>query len=210
MMSEVERIYQRSESASAFVRGYLENLEAVLRSLDVEAVARVIDLLLEALRLDRAVYILGNGGSAATASHLANDLLAATRGSERAFRVWSLSANVATLTAAANDLGYDQIFVEQLRGRLRADDLVIAISASGNSPNVLRAVEYASEHGAVTIGFTGFDGGRLAGMVSDGVRVNTPAGDYGPVEDVHLVLDHVIGSYLRLRCRAALEAIGAA
>ena len=210
MMSEVERIYQSSEDAGAFVRGYLENLEAVLRSLDVDAITRVIDRLLEALRLDQAVYILGNGGSAATASHLANDLLAATRGSERALRVWSLSANAATLTAAANDLGYEQVFVEQLRGRLRPGDLVLAISASGNSPNVLRAVEYANEHGAVTVGFSGFDGGRLAAMVSDGVHVSTPAGDYGPVEDVHMVLDHVIGNYLRLRCRAALEAIGAA
>jgi D-sedoheptulose 7-phosphate isomerase len=136
------------------------------------------------------------------ASHFANDLSIGPRKlGTQAYRAISLSDNNTVLTAAGNDLGYDTVFVEQLRTLLDAGDVVIAISASGNSPNILKAVEYANQLGAVTIGFTGFDGGALGSMVSEHVNVATPKGDYGPVEDLHLMLNHLIWPYLvRLTC----------
>lgn len=209
-MSRVEELFNEAASAAEFAGDYLGYLTEVLRALDAEAIGRVATLLVQAARHDRAVYLVGNGGSAATACHMANDLVSSTRGSERGLRAHSLAADLAVITAIANDLGYDQIFVEQLRGRLKPGDVVIAISASGGSANVLRAVEYANEAGAVTVGFTGFDGGRLKELVSMGVHVPTAVGDYGPVEDAHIALDHILGSYLRLRLRAALEEAGAA
>ncbi len=140
---------------------------------------------------------MGNGGSAATAAHFANDLSLGPRVfGGKAYRAISLTDNTALMTAAANDLGYDSVFVEQLKTLLGTGDVVIAISASGDSPNVIRAVEYANEAGAVTIGLTGFDGGRLREIVNEHVHIATPKGDYGPVEDLHLILNHLITSYL--------------
>jgi D-sedoheptulose 7-phosphate isomerase len=115
------------------------------------------------------------------------------------FRAVSLTDNVAVLTAIANDIAYADVFVRQLEGLLRPGDVVVAISASGNSPNVVRAIEYARSHGAVTVGLTGFDGGRLKALCDEAVHVATPPGEYGPVEDTHLVLDHLITGYLRAR-----------
>src|SRR5204863_6152943 len=102
----------------------------------------------------------------------------------------------ALVSAAANDLGYESVFSEQLKTLLVSGDVVLAISASGNSPNVIRAVEYANHRGATTIGLTGFDGGRLRQVVREHIHIPTPKGDYGPVEDLHLVLNHLISSYL--------------
>jgi D-sedoheptulose 7-phosphate isomerase len=106
------------------------------------------------------------------------------------------------VTAIANDDGYEQLFVQQLAVLMRPGDLVVAISASGNSPNVLRAVEYANANGAATIGLTGFDGGKLKGLARHAVHVPTAKGEYGPVEDAHMVLDHLVASSLVRRVRA--------
>ena len=209
-MSRVGRLLGGAGSAADFAAGYLGYLAELLQALDTEAIGEVAELLVRAARSDRAIYLVGNGGSAATACHMANDLAAASRGAERGLRVQSLTADLAVITAIANDLGYDQVFVEQLRGRLRPGDVLIAISASGSSANVLRAVEYARAVGATAVGFTGFDGGALRDRVHLGVHVPTAPGDYGPVEDAHIALDHVLSSYLRARLQAALGGVGAA
>jgi D-sedoheptulose 7-phosphate isomerase len=106
------------------------------------------------------------------------------------------------MTAIANDHGYEEIFVKQLHAHMDAGDLVVAISVSGNSPNVVAAVEWAREHGARTVGLTGFDGGRLRGLVDVSVHVPTDRGEYGPAEDVHMIFDHLLGTFLMLHCRA--------
>ena len=154
--------------------------------------------LLEAARLQgRTIFIVGNGGSAATASHFACDLALGPRSSGgKAYRAISLGDNNALITAAGNDLGYETVFSEQLKTLLAPDDLVLAISASGNSPNIIEAVEYANHIGAMTIGLTGFDGGRLRHIAAEHIHISTPKGDYGPVEDLHLVVNHLISSYL--------------
>lgn len=152
----------------------------------------------------QTIFLLGNGGSAATASHFAEDLWFGTHvDGKYAYRVVCLADNVPAITALANDTGYENVFIEQLRALFRPGDVVVAISASGNSPNVVRAIEYANANDGVTIGLTGFDGGRLRKICQVCVHVETAAGEYGPVEDIHLVMDHLITSYLRCKLRVA-------
>lgn len=168
----------------------------VIGALDVAEIEAFLQALLAARERNARIFFIGNGGSAATASHFANDLAIGTRTWTKPFRVVSLTDNVPILTAIANDYGYDQIFLLQLKTLLMPGDVVVAISASGNSPNLLNAVEYANEQDAVTIGLTGFDGGRLRQIAQRAVHVPTAKGEYGPVEDVHMVLDHLVGAFL--------------
>lgn len=200
----VEHAFLAADCPADFARGYLDHLANVLRRVDVGVIDRVVAALLAARDDDRTIFVLGNGGSAATAAHLANDLAMGTQAPHRRFRTCSLADNAALLSAAANDYGYADVFVRQLEGILRPRDVVVAISASGSSDNVLRAVTHANAVGALTIGFTGFDGGRLRQLVQIDVHVPTGDGEYGPSEDAHLALAHVITNYLRLRGRRAL------
>jgi D-sedoheptulose 7-phosphate isomerase len=202
-VNELERLYRKDPNASAFARGYLEYLAGIFDRLDVEAISRFAETLLDARERGARIFFFGNGGSAATASHFANDIAFCGRTWEKPFRAVSLADNVAMLTAAANDHGYDTIFTQQLRAQMEAGDVVVAISVSGNSPNVLAAVEYASANGATTIGLTGFDGGRLLELADFCVHAPTNPGEYGPAEDVHMIFDHLIGAYLMQVCASA-------
>ncbi|MBI4551882.1 MAG: SIS domain-containing protein [Candidatus Latescibacteria bacterium] len=162
-------------------------------TVDPGQVQRLIDLLFEARANGRRVFIIGNGGSAATASHFCEDLGKCTLTSlddPLRFKVISLTDNLPYVTAWANDNGYETVFEQQLRNLAEPGDLVIGISASGNSPNVLRAIAYANEHGLTTIGLTGFDGGRLREMAHHPVHV--PIHDYGMAESVHMIIFHLI------------------
>lgn len=175
---------------------YLTQLAAILAELSQEQIWDVVHVLLGAWRRGSQVFLLGNGGSAATASHMANDLNKGTivPGQPR-FKALALSDNTPLMTAWANDTSYESIFVEQMLNFLEAEDIVLGISCSGNSPNVLRAMEVAREHGAITVGFAGRDGGRLGDLVDHCICV---PGDYiGHQEDVHMVLDHLITATLR-------------
>ncbi len=177
---------------------YLTELEHVIHGLsrpDIEAVA---EALLEAWRARRQVLILGNGGSASTASHMMNDLNKfVSRDDRPRFRAIALTDNVPFLTAVGNDQTYAEVFVEPLKNLLQPGDTVVAISASGNSPNVVRAVEYAQAHGARVIGFCGQPGGRLAQMAD--LRVIIPSHRIGQQEDGHLIVNHVLAFALRAR-----------
>lgn len=177
---------------------YLARLGTALAALDPRAVSAAAALLVDTYERNRTVFVCGNGGSASTASHVAADLgkNTVTTGRPR-LRVMSLNDNGALLSALANDLGYERVFVEQMENLLQPDDLLIAISAGGNSPNILRAAEFARTHGAPVLGLVGFDGGRLHDLATVSVRVN--ATDYGPVEDAHLAIGHMLTEALRLR-----------
>jgi D-sedoheptulose 7-phosphate isomerase len=175
---------------------YIDGIRELLRSIDLTEVECVAYMLHKAYERDAQVFVLGNGGSASTASHFACDLGKGTTWHEKPrFRVISLNDNMALLTAYANDCGYENTFKEQLVNLLNPDDILIAISASGNSENVVRAVEYARDRGATTIGFLGFDGGRLSEIVDYKVWVNES--DYGKVEDTHMILTHLISRCLK-------------
>jgi D-sedoheptulose 7-phosphate isomerase len=180
-----------------FARNYLQQLDQLLGSLDLKALAAIIDQIERVRTEGKTIYLIGNGGSAATASHMAEDLAFGTRFREGArLRALSLTDNQPYIMATANDIGYESIFEEQLRNLMLPGDLLIAISASGNSPNVVKAVDYANQHGGVSIGLVGFDGGRLKDSCHIVLHVETDHGEYGPVEDIHMVLDHIITEYL--------------
>ena len=196
-MSELEIIISKATSGADFARRYVEHLTNVLRRLDYEAVGRVIDLFIETRSKGGTIFFLGNGGSAATASHFANDLgVCASPEGRTPFRALSLTSNTAFITCLANDMGYENVFSWQLRNLMRPGDVVVAISASGNSPNAIKALEYARDHGGIPVAIVGFDGGKMKGLAGYVVQVTTDNGEYGPVEDVHMVLDHLISNYL--------------
>jgi D-sedoheptulose 7-phosphate isomerase len=184
------------------IQKYINELQKTLGELPEELIEEVIERLHAARLEGQQVFIMGNGGSASTASHFVCDLAKNTR---RAgwpnFRVIGLTDNMALFSALANDEGYEQVFVQQLASHVRPGDVVIGISASGNSANVLRAIELAGRVGAQTIGFTGFDGGQLGNLVD--VHVNASSQYIEQVEDVHLSLEHMICKVLRERVMEA-------
>lgn len=173
------------------VERYLAEIERAIRLIDRSAVRRVVDALFACWERGGTTYVIGNGGSAATASHMMNDLMKCTLVPGRArFRALALTDNVPAMTAFANDISYEEIFTEQLRTHLDARDAVVALSGSGNSPNVLRAIAYANDLGVATIGLCGDTGGKLATIVD--LPVLIPAEKIGQQEDGHLILNHTI------------------
>lgn len=199
--NRVEQLFQADRQPQQFIGGYLAYLSELFNLLDRTAVAEFIETLLAARERGAQIIFIGNGGSAATASHFANDIAIGTRSRKKSFRAISLADNTPVMTAIANDYGYDEIFAKLLAVHMLPGDVVVAISASGNSPNVVKAVEYANANGAVTVALTGFDGGKLRRDASLSVHIPTNKGEYGPTEDLHMVLDHVIGAYLMEVCR---------
>lgn len=193
-MNNIDRMY--TSDPVEFARGYLEYLQAVLRRIDPAEIGQFIRTLLDARERSAAIFFIGNGGSAATASHFANDLSIGTNEYDKPFRAFSLTDNVPILTAIGNDFGYEEIFVRQLRALGKSGDVLIGISASGNSPNLLKAFEYASSIGISTVAITAFDGGKMKELASHGIHVPTDLKEYGPAEDAHLVLDHLVTAYL--------------
>ena len=190
------RLLKDDMSGRDFLRGYMRTVVGLASTLDLEAVERLGEMLDDTCRKGRTVFCVGNGGSAATASHFSTDLSwgRRTAGEERP-KVVSLTSNSPIMTALANDVGYANVFAEQLRGLFEDGDVVFAISASGNSENVLRAVQYANEHGGVSLGLVGFDGGGLKSACHACVHVETPAGMYELVEDMHHAVCHMLASY---------------
>ncbi len=180
------------------ITGYIEELRAAIDALPRERLAAMGEMLFRAYRNGKQVFTVGNGGSASTASHMAADLGKNTIGPNmRRFRILSLNDNAAIVTALANDLGYEHIFSEQLVNLIRPGDLLVAISASGNSPNVLRAMRYAREQCAEVIGILGFDGGRSVELAD--LAVIVPVAHYGVVEDVHLIINHILVESFKVR-----------
>jgi len=191
---------------SEFAKNYIANLKTVLDRLPLEALDRVVEAIETAHATGRRVFIVGNGGSAATASHMMNDLCKGTLGHKgdapwKRFRVIALTDNVSLMTAWANDTDYNHIFSEPLKNLAEPGDLLVAISASGNSPNILAAVEAAKALGVCVVGLTGFGGGKLAEQAD--VAFVVPSDGYGRVEDVHMILDHIITGYLYEKLKQA-------
>ena len=191
--------------ASDFARDYLNGLKDVLDRLPLQPIDEIIRAIEQARDEKRQIFVIGNGGSAATASHMMNDLCKGTLGHKGdapwpRLRVIALTDNVSLMTAWANDTDYNHIFSEPLKNLAQRGDVLVAISASGNSPNIIAAVEAAKQIGVTVLGLTGFGGGKLAKMAD--VSLVVPSDGYGPVEDVHMILDHIITSYLYEKMKA--------
>lgn len=192
--NNIDRIF--SSDPIEFSRAYLEYLQVILERIDTTEIGRFIETLLSARERGATVFFIGNGGSAATASHFANDLSVGVNEYERPFRALSLTDNVPIITALGNDFGYEEIFVRQVRVLAHSGDVLVGISASGNSPNLLRAFDYARSSGIKTVAITAFDGGKLKTVADQGIHVPTEPKEYGPAEDAHMVLDHLVCAYL--------------
>ena len=192
------------QTASQFAKDYLTGLKTVLDRLPLDVLEKLFTVIEEAHAAGKQIFVIGNGGSAATASHMMNDLNKGTLGHKgdapwKRFKVIALTDNVSLMTAWANDTDYNTVFSEPLKNLANLGDVLIAISASGNSPNIIAAVEVAKQLGVKVLGLGGFTGGKLA-KLSD-VCVVVPSNEYGPVEDVHMIIDHILVGYMYEKLR---------
>jgi D-sedoheptulose 7-phosphate isomerase len=179
---------------------YLAQMNDLLAQVDRQAIDAVASRLYQAHQLDQLVMVFGNGGSSFTASHFVTDLVkTASVEGHRRLRALSLADNMGLVTAVGNDILYDAIFAYQLESFARPGDVAIAISASGNSPNVVMACRWAKDHGVEVIALTGFKGGEVASIAD--LHVNIPSSNYGLIEDLHLSIGHIVSQSLHLRLR---------
>lgn len=197
----LSELYGEGGDPSEFCRRYFEYFASRLSSQKLlDSCNQALDVFKRVAERGGRIFFCGNGGSASTANHFAADLGNNTQAEGfPPFVTESLCCNEALVTAIGNDYGYENIFTRQLETQLSSKDVVVAISASGNSPNVLNAIRLAKEYGAETIGLTGFDGGQLKQMVDVSFHADFEKGEYGPVEDYHLMLNHYLVTAIRLQ-----------
>lgn len=178
----------------SFPSDYRVKLLRVIDTIPLQKVDEAIRVIERARDEGRSIFVCGNGGSASTASHFVTDMVkGASYGYPARFRILALTDSVSTITAYANDVAYDAVFVEQLKNFAQAGDVLLAISGSGNSPNVIQAVEYANSIGCHTIGLSGRDGGRLAPLSK--LSIHVPESHMGRIEEAHFTICHMIGYY---------------
>lgn len=198
-MNNLTKLFSTSQNAEEFATGYLSYIHELMQKLDVKTIGKFIAELEESRKEKKTVFIIGNGGSASTASHMANDIgldVFKKSGTLLPFRIHSLTDNVPVMTAIGNDNGYENLFLYQLKMHYHPGDKLIVISASGNSPNILQAVQWVKSQGGRVIGLLGFDGGALASACDLTLIAKTPQKEYGPVEDIHVIINHLVASYL--------------
>jgi len=203
-MNHVNQIVRQAKSPGAFAKDYFTYLKQILDAIDPATIDCLVAAFEEARLNGNTIFIAGNGGSATTATSMANDLgfdVIKKTGTAKPLRVFALTDNTSVLTAIANDVGYENVFVNQLKIHYRQGDKFLAISASGNSPNLVVAAEWVKEHGGDVISFVGFTGGKLKEISDVIVHVKAEAGEYGPVEDAHLVLNHILAHWFQLRLK---------
>ncbi len=179
------------------INKYLDLLKNTIDNLDRAEISKLIDLFIDARENGRNIFVMGNGGSASAASHMVCDFnKGVSYGQEKRFKIICLNDSLSTVTAYANDVGYEIAFVEQLKNFLTPNDLVLAISGSGNSKNIVLAIDYANSVGATTIGITGYHGGKLKQMAKYSVNANVD--DMQVSEDIHMILNHLVMKILYL------------
>ncbi len=197
-MNKIEQLIAANSDIQEFAKAYFNYIYKLMNKLDTHAISAFVEELEIARKNENTVFIVGNGGSACTASHMASDLnIGAYPSDGTPFRVLALTDNVALMTAIANDFGYEFLFVKQLKSIYKPGDKLIVISASGNSPNVVDAARWVKNQGGTVMGLLGFDGGRLKSICDFAIHVKTPIGEYGPVEDIHLIMDHLLFTWLK-------------
>jgi len=201
-MENIETIFKNTADIHQFSKGYFRYLYGLMSRIDTKEIEGIVREFNKAHKNQNTVFFIGNGGSASTASHMANDFGLSTHKDEKLpFRAISLTDNVASMTAIANDCGYDNIFIRQLNLYYKKGDKLVAISASGNSPNVVNAANWVKKRGGKVIGLVGFDGGELKKISDISIHVKTPKGEYGPVEDIHMIMDHLIYTWMWFKKR---------
>lgn len=203
-MNNIELLYKNSKSIKEFAEGYARYLSSVLQSVDFAGMKQLEDMLETARERQHTIFVAGNGGSATTASSMANDLgfdIVKKARADIPFKVLSLTDNNSVMTAISNDVGYDYVFVNQLKIHYRKGDLLLVISASGNSPNLIRAAEWVNANGGKTVALLGFDGGKLKDLCDLSIHFRSEKGEYGPVEDAHLVINHILAHWFQIKLK---------
>jgi D-sedoheptulose 7-phosphate isomerase len=205
MFNSAASSYNDVAMAVSFASRYRSEALKAIESIDLEKVGQAIEILAQARAEDRHIFVCGNGGSASTASHFVCDMVkGASFGRQARFRILALTDSLPTITAYSNDVSYECIFAEQLKNFAAPGDVLIAFSGSGNSPNVLRAVEYGNSIGCRTIALTGRDGGKLGPLAQ--LNIHVPTSHMGRIEDAHMIVAHMIGYYFMEQDAAAVQA----
>jgi D-sedoheptulose 7-phosphate isomerase len=203
-MNNIDRLCNNSRRISDFAHSYFDYLKQLLDSIAPESIDRLMEEFENLRATGNVLFVAGNGGSATTATSMANDIgfdVIKKAGTLKPFRILALTDNTSVITAIANDVGYENIFLNQLKIHYRQGDKLLAISASGNSPNVVVAAEWVKKQGGCVISLTGFTGGRLKEISDVVVHVKSEAGEYGPVEDAHLILNHILAHWFQFKLR---------
>ena len=186
---------------------YFDKVTETLGKVDIESVNKFIEKIYECYNKGNTVYIFGNGGSAATASHVTGDFMKGiSYGLEKRFKVVCLNDNIPAITAISNDLTYDEVFYEQLKTYLKKDDVVVGISGSGNSVNVIKALNYAKELGSTIVGFCGYKGGKLREMAD--ILIYAPVSDMEITEDIHIIIFHAIKQLINKKMKGDKYSMG--
>lgn len=203
-MNNIDKICGNSKDAGEFAHGYFSYLKQVLDSIGKDDINKLVSEFETARVSGATIFVAGNGGSATTATSMANDIgfdIIKKTGTDKPFRVLALTDNNSVITAISNDVGYDNVFVNQLKIHYRQGDKLLAISASGNSRNLILAAEWVKQQGGKVIGFLGFEGGRLKEICDVVLHAKSIAGEYGPVEDAHLVLNHILAHWFQCKLK---------
>ena len=198
-MTNIDTAFSKSDNFYDFSKRYFNYLSEIQMNLDSNELNMFAEEFLKAREEQNTIFVIGNGGSASTATTMANDIgfdIIKKTGTDRPFRVFSLADNNSVITAISNDVGYEEIFINQLKIHYRPGDSLIVISASGNSPNVLKAAQWVKSKSGTVVGFLGFAGGQLIDLCDVKIHVKSETGEYGPVEDIHLIVDHIINNYI--------------
>ena len=198
--NNIDKIYNESNNIDEFVSGYFENLKNIINQLDIGSISDFIEEFSDSYEHNQTIFVAGNGGSSSTASTMANDIgfdIMKKTGDSKPLKIHALTENSSVITAIANDTGYENIFLNQLKIHYKQGDKLLVISASGNSNNLILAAEWVKERGGKVIGLLGFTGGELKNICNKYVHVKTGLGEYGPVEDLHLVINHILAHWLQ-------------
>ncbi|QQR81400.1 MAG: SIS domain-containing protein [Deltaproteobacteria bacterium] len=203
-MNNIDSIFTKKRTIGEFAGGYFDYLKKVLDSINSESLNK-LEIELESARSEgNTIFIAGNGGSAATATTMANDIgfdIIKKTGVKKPFKFLALTDNCSVMTAIANDVGYENLFTNQLKIHYKSGDKLLVISASGNSSNLVNAAEWVKSHDGRVIGFLGFDGGKLKQLCDVMVHVQTEKGEYGPVEDAHLIINHILAHWFQCKLK---------
>lgn len=199
-MNKLAEMYDSSDSCKEYADNYVAHMAAVLKALDTEAVAKVSQIIQDSAGHDKFIFFVANGGSAAVSTHWVNDLSANTVvDGKPGYRCFSVTDNASSLTALGNDASFDEAFSIQLKANMRPGDIVFAMSVSGNSPNIVNAIEYANANGGITISCTGMEGGKLKEICHHNVHCPSTKDEYGPIEDMFSIIMHIIQSHISMQ-----------
>ncbi len=198
-MSEINKLSKKNKNIKSFANSYFQNLINTFKNLDKNSILKLEKEFLDVRKKNSTLYVFGNGGGAATAMTMANDLgfdvLKKTK--KKTFKIISLNDNSSVITAIANDTGYDNIFLNQLKIHFKKNDKILIFSASGNSKNLVDAANWVKKKGGKVISILGFDGGKLKKISNLSVHIKSEKGDYGPVEDIQLIINHILAHWFQ-------------